>query len=192
MFDIDPEVVIVAADTLVSDADGQAVTYNHKIHELEGGICAVATGMANVLVEWIEEVKATTPPPDLDAIVASAPDRLAQIANDLAAAHGVDVHTTLYVFGLYGDTYAGFAFRAEDGYAAERLENGFFAKPSVPEVIQATPHEDAQGWIKLAVNLKAHEDANPVGQKVPIGGQLDLAMLMGGGVQSGTVYQLGG
>lgn len=54
MFVVQEELVVVAADTLARGAQGQTISYNHKIHDMGGGICAVATGAANILFEWLE------------------------------------------------------------------------------------------------------------------------------------------
>ena len=190
IFEIREVGVQIAADTLVTDAQGQPVTNVRKIHELEGGICAVATGMANILIQWVAQVS-EDPPADLQTLAAVAPASLAQIAEQQSAEHGVRVWANLYLFGPDGDTYAGFVFRHENGYEAEPLGYQFGVKPPIAAVIAGALRSTPDDWIRLAVQLKAHEDASTAPDRVPIGGQLDMAWLEDGTAETRTVYNLG-
>lgn len=126
---------------------------------------------------------------DLPATAATAPASLADIAKQQSATLGVDGRATVYILGPDGDAYGGFVFRAEDDYFAEPLDCGFYAKPPVHAVAGTTIPDGPAEWIDLAERLKAHEDVKPAPQRVPIGGQLDLAILMDGKIQAGIIHQ---
>jgi hypothetical protein len=184
MFLLDYDHVVVAADTLATDPDGTTPFYDHKIRALGGGMCTVATGTANLLFEWLETHRPGT---SLASIETRTPEALSEIARGL----GKDIRATIYVFGRDGadEPYAGFVFRSVDGFKAERLRYGFHAKPPVHEVVGTAIPEGPPEWADLAERLKAHEDAKPVGDGVPIGGELDLAILMDGEVRTSTIHR---
>lgn len=184
MFLLDEDLVVVAADTVATDLDGNTLSYDHKIHDIGGAKCAVATGVANVLFEWL---RTDGHGKTLDSIAATAPSRLSAISRRL----GEGVRATIYVFGRDAPDapYSGLVFRAEDQFNPEPLRYGFHAKPPVHEVIGATLPEGPGEWIELAERLKAHEDAKPARERVPIGGELDLAILMDGTTRVATIHR---
>jgi len=184
LFLLDQDHVVVAADTLATDPHGTTLSYEHKIHDVGGGMCAVATGSANVLFEWLETNGRGT---SLASIAATAPRTLSEIAWRL----GTGVRATIYVFGRDGpdQPYAGLVFRSDDGFKAEQLRYGFHAKPPVHALVGTTIPEGPPKWIDLAERIRAYEHAKPAGDGVPIGGELDLAILMDGATRTGTIHQ---
>lgn len=181
IFDMLDESVLIVTDTLVSDADGAAVHFRHKVWPLPHlNAVMTVTGTAEIGVMWhalISELAGLDSIDDLDAV---AREQLPRIYEHIRAHVAGDIGTatvTHFGFPRGSDTIVSdvYGLGPEQFQASRTRANGerlFAVKPKPCsfkiEALPTTPEEIED----LALKLQAENDEGLTPVRIAMGGDL--------------------
>lgn len=181
IFSVNSEQAIVATDTLACTPDGAPAFFCHKaFHIPELSLLIAGTGYWNVIQRFVSLVGRLAE--RIEGIEQLA-ENVTPALQDLWAAFsqsepGIE-HTTIYLFGVSerSQEIAAYAFRAPDGFAAERLPPCVAYKPGEgidpPEVFtfECIP--------SVMEEMRAHQAKEPdPSKRIHIGGQIEVFNLL--------------
>lgn len=175
IFNLGPQQVIVATDTLAVGADTEEPCYfsskAYPLPHLNGIMCI--TGIDEFGVEWFRDVRRLIAR-DLHHADAFVAPMLRGLGSRYAL--GPDATSTVYHLGFsqVEQQFVGYAYRSTNGFASERLQYGFSHKPGVAGAKLETYPDDI---IDLMEAQRRGEIAKPVGERVYIGGDVHCYIL---------------
>jgi hypothetical protein len=85
--------------------------------------------------------------------------------------------------------YVGYVYRSESDYVSEVMEPSFRVKPQ--PVGQFAAPTDLDGMVALGRQLREEQDGLPADQRVYIGGELVVTMLVNRQIQVAKVHRFG-
>jgi hypothetical protein len=173
------EQIIVAMDTLAMRLDDAIVPgfYTSKaflIPHLRGLMCGM--GILEFSTDWFVRMQRILAR-DMLHLNEYTPDALREVAEPYKF---TDKHTsTIYHFGYAEaeESHFGFAYRSANNFESERLPiGGWGIKPPIPED-EINLKEFPDDLIKTMFKQRAQEDTRPAGERLYIGGEIQLYSL---------------
>jgi hypothetical protein len=192
LFQLDPESVIVATDTLATRVDSRPFLLVSKCTVLPhlGSVIAF-TGTAAIGQRWAAMVQTNLLCRDFDMLDQHTPENLRRIAAEVEEEHGpISGSSTVYHFG-YSDIdtkYVGYAYRSEKNFDSERLDYGFGMKPP-PAAIPADNPATFEEIVELADQIRNEQNALPLSERLHIGGDLVSTVLVEGAIHVTKVHR---
>ena len=193
MFFQAPEQVVVLTDTLATTPSGSPHSFVTKctvVPHLE--MVVGHTGVAQVGHRWSHQLQTSVLARDIDPLDRHVPGVLRSIADDVAGEFGDHgITSTVYHLGFSQalGTYVGYVYRSESDYVSEVMEPSFRVKPQ--PVGQFTAPTDLDGMVALGRQLREEQDGLPADQRVYIGGELVVTMLVNRQIQVTKVHRFG-
>lgn len=185
-FILDPEYVLITMDTLCSKPNKEPLNYVSKIiplPHLKSVICG--TGAVDLILDWYILIEKQIVARDIYKLDKLAPEQLNKLAQKYMLNES-NTSATIYQFGFseaYG-RFKGFAYRSENNFRSETLNDGFGLKPQSPEIIQyynelfrARGTIDLDLLIELMKYQKINDGEKDKTERVGIGGSIHLCRL---------------
>jgi hypothetical protein len=191
MFDQRPDWVVVLTDTLATTPSGSPhlfVTKCAVVPHLE--MVVAYTGLAQIGHRWSHELQTGRLARDIDLLNRHVPGTLRSISADVAREFGTHGFTsTVYHLGFSEErgTYIGYVYRSEADFVSEVMQAGFRVKPQ--PLGQFTAPADLDGMVALGLQLRGEQDRLPEDQRVFIGGELVVTMLVNRQIQAAKVHR---
>ncbi|MFZ2050522.1 MAG: hypothetical protein WB698_15540 [Solirubrobacteraceae bacterium] len=194
LFQLSPESVIVATDTLATRVDGRPFLLVSKCMVLPhlGSVIAF-TGTAGIGQRWAAAIHANLLCRDFDMLDQHTPDSLRLIATEMEDEQGpISGSSTVYHFGYseMDEQYVGFAYRSEKDFASERLPCGFGIKPP-PTALPTDNPATIEAMVELADQIRGEQNALPLVDRLHIGGELVFTVLAERHIYVNTVHRFG-
>jgi hypothetical protein len=169
IFNLNPQQVIVAADTLATAAHTKKPAFfSTKVYplpHLNGIMCA--TGLDDLAADWFNQFRRF-----IAKDILHADQYVTRSLIELGKRHSLDSQqtTTIYHFG-YSEVeqrYVGFAYRSENNFVSERREYGLYVKPGAP----TAKLETFKDLVSIMSTQRREDNAKPVDERVFIGGEV--------------------
>lgn len=179
IFHTQPDMAIVATDTLAVNQAGTPVNWTTKailIPHLQ--MIVAGTGVAGVCGRWFLRINEDMAVRGIENLDIHAQQGL----EDLYARYSEEVgflpelRTTIYHFGISeksGEVVA-FAYRSENGFRSERLSHGLKFKP---ECDVEMGDDIRSGLIQMMDSQRAIQASKPEAERIHIGGAIQLLHL---------------
>lgn len=185
MFNHTEEQIAVFTDTLATHGAGEPFLFYNKCLPIPTMSLLVAvTGYGDFLERWVSHLRGKILARDIVMLDAHAPEALRRLWDELGAEDGPLTSTcTIYHFGVEEDTgrCVRYVYRSEHDFESERYDvNGQGLKPPPTEGLTdeiRSSLQSIEGWIDLAVQIRAEQDALPRLERVYIGGELMLTTI---------------
>ncbi|WP_354677358.1 hypothetical protein [Cupriavidus plantarum] len=187
IFNIGPEQVIIAMDTLAMSGDtGTPYFFTTKFYPLPHlqGVM-FATGVGDLATKWFVK---------LERFLARDIQHLDQYVTSPLQELGIEFNlsesqtTTIYHVG-YSEAesrYVGFAYRSTNLFRSERLEYGLRIKPRVPNASVSSFPDD---FIRLMEAQRTSDAALPLSERVFIGGEIQALLLQNRTMTIQTIHR---
>lgn len=173
IFNLHPDQVIIAMDTMSTTIDGKPNGYTSKffpVQHLNGLMCV--TGLSNFALDWLASLLRFVAKDmvHLDEFVTPVLQRLWRNYES-----SVDCTATAYHFGYSREEqrYVGFAYRSTNSFESERLGYGWRTKPGIPD-LKIEILSDISNAVRMQRAAQAQE---PFEKRIFIGGEIQLAIL---------------
>jgi hypothetical protein len=174
------DIVLIATDTLASGVDLTPRSFGSKVFplpHLRGVICG--TGSREVVLGWYQLVSSQVLAQDIVFLDSIAPVHIKAISQRFTEYIGT---STVYHFGFHPTEkrMCGFAYRSEKEFASERLGLGMGVKPPHRDLISrfeevvAGSRSLPTAFVDLIRQQRLRDDAEPIGKRVGIGGEVHL------------------
>ncbi|MEM5432817.1 hypothetical protein [Cupriavidus oxalaticus] len=187
IFNIGPEQVIIAMDTLAMSGDtGNPYFFTTKLYPLPHlqGVM-FATGIGDLATKWFVK---------LERFLARDIHHLDQYVTPPLQELGMEFNlseaqtTTIYHIG-YSEAesrYVGFAYRSTNSFRSERLEYGLRTKPGIPD---ASVNSFPSDFIRLMEAQRTNDAAVPLSERVFIGGEIQALILANRSMTIQTIHR---
>ena len=191
MFFQTPDQVVVLTDTLATTPSGTPhlfVTKCTVVPHLE--MVVAYTGAAQVGHRWSHQLESAVLARDIDLLSPHVPGALRSISAEVAQEFGDHgITSTVYHLGFSEErgTYVGYVYRSVAEYASEVMEPGFRVKPQ--PLHGPTAPTDLDGMIALGKQLREEQDGLSGVERVHIGGDLVVTMLVNRQIQIAKVFR---
>lgn len=170
IFNLGPQQVIVATDTLAVGADTEEPCYfssrAYPLPHLNGIMCI--TGVDEFGTDWFRAIRRL-----ITRDLHHADNFIVPMLRELGGQYslGPDCTSTVYHLGYSQaeQQFVGYAYRSTNGFASERLQYGFSHKPGVPGAKLESYPDDI---ISLMEAQRRGEIAKPAEDRVHIGGDV--------------------
>ncbi|NTW53814.1 MAG: hypothetical protein HGB15_03415 [Chlorobaculum sp.] len=175
IFNISPEQVIIATDTLAMTGDTRTpyffTTKFYPLPHLNGVM--FATGIGDLATKWFVSLERFLARDihHLDQYVTSS---LQKLGHEFMLSENRT--TTVYhvEFSEMESQYVGFAYRSTNSFKSERLAYGLRTKPGIPKAdIKSYPDD----FILLMEQQRAEDNRLPFGERAFIGGEIQMLIM---------------
>ncbi|MFN4328546.1 MAG: hypothetical protein ACK4FF_06700 [Limnobacter sp.] len=185
IFSLAPSQVTIAMDTLVTDTEGTPIGYTSKFFPLMhlGGIMCV-TGLSNLATDWHTRLMRFVAK-DIHHLDEFTTEQLQGIWSQYE--DQVSFTSTVYHFGFsqQENQYLGYAYRSANEFTSERLPYAMGIKPPIQDVqIETLPD-----FIDTMQRQRNIEDSKSSGERLYIGGEIQLAVLENRCMSLATVHR---
>ncbi|MDP8237941.1 MAG: hypothetical protein P9X24_02515 [Candidatus Hatepunaea meridiana] len=179
IYQLEPNQVSVAMDTLSLNEDKKPLLYTSKIFLLPhlGGLMC-GTGIVPFVVNWYIKIQTGIIAKDIEYLGNFTPKCLRELWHQCADI--TERYTsTIYHFGYswHDNSCKGFAFRSTNNFALEELQYSISVKPALAITEIAKIKELPRDIIKIMYKQKEEDDKLPFEQRLGIGGEIHFAHL---------------
>jgi hypothetical protein len=182
MFLHEERTALILTDTLATTTKGEPFIFQSKAWAIPHlNMAVTVTGLANFGASWNDFLRSSLIARDIGMVDKFAPEQLRRIWDEFLAepelVQGVPT-CTIYHFGFPdgSDRLVHYVYRSTRDFASERWEEpGFGIKPEPASAFEVP--DDLDGWVALAAQARAEQDARSVGDRIYIGGELYLLIL---------------
>lgn len=179
IFHTQPDMAIVATDTLAVNEAGTPVNWTTKailIPHLQ--MIVAGTGVAGVCSRWFLRINEDMAVHGIEHLDVHTPQGLVGLYARYSEEVGFppELSTTIYHFGISeisGEVVA-FAYRSENGFRSERLSHGLKCKP---ECDVEMGDDLRSGLIQMMDSQRAIQAAKPAAERIHIGGAIQVLHL---------------
>lgn len=189
IFFTDESQALVATDTLATSPDGKPFMFTTKAFIVPHlRLVMAATGAGGLLGKWFVQANDRMLLKGIENLDYHAPRALAalwqQHKQEFAIPESITV--TVYHFGFLGSTgvIRAFAYRSTAGFRSERLPYGLGVKPECPVHDNWCLPADLK---TLMVKQRSAQASRPQGERVYIGGEIQVHHLLKDGFQVQTI-----
>lgn len=191
MFAHAPEEFLVVTDTLATTESGEPAFFVDKCWPLVSmNMLVAATGSWNLATRWVDRLRTSVLARDITMLDQHAPTALRELWRELHAEFkGLSGTATIYHFGIEEETGSAvrIVYRSENDFVSERhSEGGFGVKPPPKEML---PPDSLEGWVDMACDIRAEQDALPAHERLYIGGDLVANSLTTAGFSSNRIHR---
>jgi hypothetical protein len=179
MFAHQEQAILVLTDTLATTSEGDPHLYFNKCLPVPTMKLLVAvTGAGQMLEGWVGFLRDGLLARDISMLDAHAPQHLRRIWSKLIENDDAPPTCTVYHFGAEEDTglCVRYVYRSTNDWQSERWAQGAIAmKPDLAggftdEIMESLATFD--GWVGLAKQIRAEQDALPHGERIYISGEI--------------------
>ncbi len=190
IFDLSPEAVVLATDTLATDPDGTPAYFTSKalfVPHLKTIIAG--TGCAGFSTRWAQQVTDKMLLRGIENLDYHTPQGLSVLWEEYQRSEDFPegMTTTVYQLGLSEDAgvMKGFAYRSADGFVSEPLNYGMRMKPecSVPE-----GQEGLEIFRTMMLEQREIQSKKERSERVYIGGQGIVMILDANSCTTATLF----
>lgn len=187
IFNLAPQQVILAMDTLAVTADTKApfffTTKFYPLPHLQGVM--FATGAGDFADRWFLSLQRFLAK-DIEHLDEYVTSSLQALWRELGLSF--EQSSTVYQIGYSEaeERYVGFVYRSTNLFKSERLGYGLFTKPGIQG---ATLQECPNDLIRLMELQRAADEALPTHEKVGIGGEIQMLVLQDRAMRIDTVHR---
>lgn len=182
-FDLQPELLVLFADTLMTDLEGQPAAFVTKAYPIPHlSTIITGRGSSNLIAEWAFEISCRTLVSDFDMLVEMAQPMLQR---GWAGQEGQRPDSsTVFVFGWSATQgqIEGYAFRSGTGFEPELLEYGRRCCPGLEDTAKADAIFEASSTVGglMQIMIAAADENRPLqdpAAKCFIGGEMVMHTL---------------